>query len=106
MRGTSQDLSHSHKAHGGYEEPQAVSKMVDGRKSVREKFVRSDFFSAKAEKSLVPKRWPNLPKVGNSAERWLDFGTPDRSNPHRDSGTNAQCAVAFSHVNLLRRKRD
>ena len=98
-RGTSQDkittkVSHSHKAHGGYEEPQAVSKMpvyhFRSQESAfrREKFVRSDFFSAKAEKSLEPKQWPNRPNlpwsVGNSAERWLDFGTcasKNRSNP-------------------------
>ena len=63
------------------------------------------FFLLKRKKSLVPKRWPNLPNlpwtVGNSAERWLDFGTQaskNRSNPHRDSGIlapNAQCAVAL-----------
>ena len=62
-RGTSQDkittkVSHSHKAHGGYEEPQAVSKMpvyhFRSQESAfrREKFVRSDFFPLKRKNRL------------------------------------------------------
>ena len=62
-RGTSQDkittkASHSHKAHGGHEEPQAVSKMAvyhfRSQKSAfrREKFVRSDFFPLKRKNRL------------------------------------------------------
>ena len=62
-RGTSQDkittkVSHFHKAHGGYEESQAVSKIAvyhfRSQESAfrREKFVRSDFFPLKRKNSL------------------------------------------------------
>ena len=64
-RGTSQDKittkvfeGHFHKAHGGYEEPQAVSKMAvyhfRSQESAfrREKYVRSDFFPLKRKNSL------------------------------------------------------